>query len=71
MLRRAGAAQLVRQNIAIAARADRRPLLPTIRCPTLVLCGDADVVTTVDASREIAQWCRAPNSRSSSAADTC
>ena len=43
-----------RQNIAIAARADRRALLAAIRCPTLVLCGDADVVTTVDASREIA-----------------
>ncbi len=56
MLRRAGAAQLVRQNIAIAARSDYRPLLPSIRCPTLVLCGDADVVTTVEASREIAQW---------------
>lgn len=54
MLRRAGAAQLVRQNIATAARADRRALLSAIRCPTLVLCGDADVVTTVDASREIA-----------------
>lgn len=54
MLRRAGAAQLVRQNIAIAARGDRRGLLPAIACPTLVLCGDADVVTTVEASREIA-----------------
>lgn len=54
MLRRAGAAELVRQNIAIAARADRRPMLPAIRCPTLVLCGDADMVTTVEASREIA-----------------
>lgn len=54
MLRRAGAAQLVRQNIAIAARSDRRGLLPAIACPTLVLCGDADVVTTVEASREIA-----------------
>ena len=54
MLRRSGAAELVRQNIAIAARADRRALLAAIRCPTLVLCGDADVVTTVDASREIA-----------------
>jgi pimeloyl-ACP methyl ester carboxylesterase len=55
MLRRAGAAELMRQNIAIAARADRRPLLPAIHCPTLVLCGDADMVTTVEASREIAQ----------------
>ncbi len=55
MLRRAGPGQLVRQNIATAARPDSRPLLPTLRCPTLVLCGDADAVTTVDASREIAQ----------------
>lgn len=55
MLRRAGAEQLVRQNIATAARADRRASLPAIRCPTFVLCGDADVVTTVEASREIAE----------------
>jgi len=55
MLRRAGPAQLVRQNIATAARPDSRPLLPAIVCPTLVLCGDADAVTTVDASREIAR----------------
>ena len=45
----------MRQNLAIAARPDSRPLLPTIRCPTLVLCGDVDIVTTVEASREIAQ----------------
>ncbi len=55
MLRRAGPEQLVRQNLATAARPDSRPLLPAIRCPVLVLCGDADVVTTVEASREIAQ----------------
>jgi len=55
MLRRAGPEQLVRQNVATAARPDSRPLLPGLRCPTLVLCGDADAVTTVDASREIAQ----------------
>ena len=54
MLRRAGPAQLVRQNIATAARPDSRPLLPTIAVPTLVLCGDTDRVTTVEASREVA-----------------
>ena len=54
MLRRAGADQLVRQNIAVAARPDSRPLLPTIACPTLVLCGDADQVTPLEHSREIA-----------------
>jgi len=56
MLRRAGPVQLVRQNIATAQRPDSRPLLPSIRCPTLVLCGDADLVTTVEASHEIAQF---------------
>jgi pimeloyl-ACP methyl ester carboxylesterase len=55
MLRRAGPEQLVRQNLATAARPDSRPLLPTLRCPTLVLCGDSDAVTPVEASREIAQ----------------
>jgi len=54
MLRRAGPAQLGRQNIATAARPDSRPLLPTIAVPTLVLCGDTDRVTTVEASREVA-----------------
>ena len=55
LLRRAGPEQLVRQNLAVAARPDSRPLLPAVRCPTLVLCGDTDIVTTVEASREIAQ----------------
>ena len=55
MLRRAGPQELVRQNHATAARVDSRPLLSAIRCPTLVLCGDADIVTTVEASREIAR----------------
>jgi pimeloyl-ACP methyl ester carboxylesterase len=55
MLRRAGSEQLVRQNIATAARPDSRPLLPLLRCPTLVLCGDSDAVTGTDAAREIAQ----------------
>jgi pimeloyl-ACP methyl ester carboxylesterase len=55
MLRRAGPDQLVRQNLATAARPDSRPLLPTLRCPALVLCGDSDAVTTVAASREIAE----------------
>ena len=55
MLRRAGPDQLVRQNLATAARPDSRTLLPTLRCPALVLCGDSDAVTGVDASREIAQ----------------
>lgn len=55
LLLRAGSEQLVKQNRAVAMRPDSRPGLAAIRCPTLVLCGDADAVTTVEASREIAQ----------------
>lgn len=52
---RAGADQLIRQNRALMARDDLRPLLPTIACPTLVLCGEADAVTPPVCSRELAQ----------------
>jgi pimeloyl-ACP methyl ester carboxylesterase len=54
MVHRAGAAQLIRQNRAVMARADLRPALPTIACPVLVLCGEADRLTPPDCSREIA-----------------
>lgn len=54
MLLRAGPGQLVRQNLAAAARVDSRPLLGAIACPVLVVCGDADVVTPLEHSREIA-----------------
>ena len=54
MIREAGADQLIRQNRAIMARRDQRPLLPTIACPTLVLCGENDLLTPPECSREIA-----------------
>lgn len=54
MIRHAGAPQLIRQNRAIMARADSRPLLPTIRCPVLVVCGDSDASTPPECSKEIA-----------------
>lgn len=54
MIRRAGPQQLVRQNRAVMARPDSRPLLPGIRCPVLVACGDADLLTPPECSREIA-----------------
>jgi pimeloyl-ACP methyl ester carboxylesterase len=44
----------VRQVKAIKSRADSRPLLATIGCPTLVLVGDADAVTPPELSQEIA-----------------
>jgi pimeloyl-ACP methyl ester carboxylesterase len=50
----AGAAQLIRQNRALMERPDARPHLPRLRCPTLVMCGDADRLTPPECSREIA-----------------
>jgi len=53
-VQRAGADALVRQNRAILARADLRPTLRAIACPTLVACGDSDLLTPPDHAREIA-----------------
>lgn len=55
MMARAGGAQLAQQNRAIMARVDSRPLLPSIRCPVLVVCGDSDLLTPPECSREIAE----------------
>jgi pimeloyl-ACP methyl ester carboxylesterase len=44
----------IRQQEAIIARPDSRPLLPTIVCPTLVLVGAEDLQTPVEVAREIA-----------------
>ena len=54
MVLRAGTASLVRQNRAVMARADGRPTLGTITCPTLVVGGADDLLTPPDCSREIA-----------------
>jgi pimeloyl-ACP methyl ester carboxylesterase len=43
-----------RQEAAIIARPDNRPLLASIRCPTLVLVGEQDALTPVAMAREIA-----------------
>ena len=51
---KAGAAQLIRQNRAVIVRPDARRHLPEVRCPTLVMCGDADRLTPPECSREIA-----------------
>lgn len=48
-----GAEAFVRQQQAIMSRMDSRPLLATIRCPTLVLVGDGDELTPPELSREI------------------
>jgi pimeloyl-ACP methyl ester carboxylesterase len=54
MVGRAGAGQLIAQNRAVMARADLRPWLPVIRCPMLVMVGEADALTPPEQSREIA-----------------
>ncbi len=51
---RAGAGQLIRQNRAVISRPDARTHLREVRCPTLVMCGDADRLTPPECSREIA-----------------
>jgi pimeloyl-ACP methyl ester carboxylesterase len=54
MIRRAGAQQLITQNRAVMARADRRAELPQISCPVLVACGEADQITPPEHAREMA-----------------
>jgi pimeloyl-ACP methyl ester carboxylesterase len=54
MVRRAGPAQLIAQNRAVMARIDSRPLLQHVGCPVLVLCGQADRLTTPEHAEEMA-----------------
>lgn len=54
MIEETGAEAFVRQQTAIMTRPDSRPLLASIRCPTLVLVGDTDVATPPEVNKEIA-----------------
>lgn len=54
MARSVGSAAFIRQQTAIIGRADSRPLLPGIQCPTLVLCGRLDLITPVAVHEEMA-----------------
>jgi pimeloyl-ACP methyl ester carboxylesterase len=49
-----GAAAFARQQHAIISRADSRPLLREIRCPTLVLVGEGDELTPPHLAEELA-----------------
>ncbi len=49
-----GPEAFVRQLMAIMSRPDSRPLLSSIRCPTLVLVGDGDEGTPPELNKEIA-----------------
>ncbi|MEO6362734.1 MAG: alpha/beta fold hydrolase, partial [Caldimonas sp.] len=53
MARAVGRDGYLRQQEAIIARADSRPTLPAIRCPTLVLCGREDQLIPLPMSEEM------------------
>ncbi len=55
MAERTGIEAYIRQQNAIIARPDYRPMLPSIACPTLVLCGRQDRLTPLEESEGIAQ----------------
>lgn len=54
MAEEAGAQVFLRQQKAIMTRRDGRPLLPAIKCPTLVLVGDGDELTPPPLAQELA-----------------
>ena len=54
MIAETGPEAFVRQLKAIMSRPDSRPLLASIRCPTLVLVGDGDIATPPELNKEIA-----------------
>jgi len=54
MIAETGPEAFVRQLKAIMSRPDSRALLPSIRCPTLVLVGDGDMGTPPELNKEIA-----------------
>lgn len=54
MMHEVGAAAFVRQTRAVINRAESRDLLPTITCPTLVVCGRLDAVCPPKLSEEMA-----------------
>jgi len=43
----------IRQQQAIIGRVDSRPTLPTIHCPTLILCGAQDAITPIEVHEEM------------------
>ncbi len=58
MGREVGVAGYCNQQAAIIGRPDSRPTLAAIRCPTLVLVGDADQLTPPERAQEIASGIR-------------
>jgi pimeloyl-ACP methyl ester carboxylesterase len=55
MARNTGKEAFIRQERAIMSRADSLPLLPSLGCTTLVLCGAQDALTPPERHREMAR----------------
>ncbi len=49
-----GAGAFQRQQRALMARPDSRDFLPEITCPTLIICGEEDILTPPKVHREMA-----------------
>ena len=58
MARDTGVDGFLKQQRAIMSRPDSRPLLASIKCPTLVLVGESDTLTPPDLSKELADGVR-------------
>lgn len=54
MVQEVGPEGFIHQQTAIMGRPDSRPGLSAIRCPTLVIVGDSDLLTPPDRAEEIA-----------------
>jgi pimeloyl-ACP methyl ester carboxylesterase len=54
MVQEVGAEAFIRQQTALIGRPDSRPGLSAVRCPTLVIVGDSDLLTPPDRAEEIA-----------------
>ena len=54
MVQEVGAEGFINQQTAIIGRPDSRPGLAAIRCPTLVIVGDGDLLTPPERAEEIA-----------------
>jgi len=53
MMQEVGAEGFIHQQTAVMGRPDSRPDLAAIRCPTLVIVGDGDVLTPPERAQEI------------------
>jgi pimeloyl-ACP methyl ester carboxylesterase len=58
MMQDVGVEGFINQQTAVMGRPDSRPGLAAIRCPTLVIVGDGDLLTPPERAQEIASGIR-------------